>query len=154
MEEYIQDVIQNLLTALGAEFGHIHTELSSNEEGEEEYYSNVDTKEASLLIGKNGQNLIAIQQLVKLILLKRVGKSVNLTLDFDSYRTKQKETILGVAERHADKAMETKKPQALPAMSPYFRRIVHLHILEKYPEIVTESKGYGNYRHIILNPKN
>lgn len=153
MEEYIQDIVQNLLTALNTEFGHIHIETEQTPDGEE-YYCNIETPNASLLIGKNGQNLVSIQHLVKLILLKRTNKSVNVVLDFDGYRTRQKETILGIAERHADKAIETKKPQSLPSMSPYFRRIVHLHILEKYPQIKTESKGFGEHRHIVLNPVN
>lgn len=151
MEEYIQDIISNILTALDAEFGHIQIDLHQNMDDEEEYYCNVETKNASLLIGKGGQNLIAIQQLVKLILLKRTGKSVNLVLDFDSYRIRQKESILGMTDRHAQKALETGKPQPLPAMSPYFRRIVHLHVMNNYPELSTQSKGYGQHRHIVLN---
>jgi spoIIIJ-associated protein len=153
MEEYIQDIIGNLLTALDANFGHIQIDLHQNLDGEDEYYCNVETKEGSLLIGKSGQNMIAIQHLVKLILLKRTTKSVNLTLDFDSYRIRQKETVLGMADRHAAKATETGKTQSLPSMSGYLRRIVHLHILENYPELETESKGYGDHRHIVINKK-
>jgi spoIIIJ-associated protein len=153
MEEYIQDIIRNLLTALDTEFGHIQIDAEESDSDEEEYYCNVDTKNASLLIGKNGQNLIAIQQLVKLILLKRTGKSVNVILDFDGYRIRQKEHILGMTDRHAEKALESGKTQSLPSMSPYFRRIVHLHILENYPDLKTESKGFGDHRHIVINKK-
>lgn len=150
MEEYIQDILKNILTALDANFGHIQIDLTQNSENEEEYYCNIETKDASLLIGKNGQNMIAIQHLVKLFLLKRTSKSVNLTLDFDGYRIKQKETILGMTDRHATKVLETGKPQSLPSMSPYMRRIVHLHIATNYPNLATESKGFGDYRHIVL----
>lgn len=152
MEEYIQDIIRNLLTALDAEFGHIQIDLHQNLDNEEEYYCNVETKNASLLIGKAGQNLVGIQHIVKLILLKRTGKTVNVVLDFDGYRIRQKETVIGMAERHALKVVETKKPQSLPAMSPYFRRVVHLYIQEKFPALKTESKGFGEQRHIVLNP--
>lgn len=150
MEEYIQDIIKNILTALDANFGHIQIDLDQNMDNEEEYYCNIETKEASILIGKNGQNMIAIQHLVKLFLLKRTGKSVNLTLDFDGYRLKQKESVLGMTDRHASKVLETGKLQALTAMSPYMRRIVHLHIATNYPNLATESKGFGDYRHIVL----
>jgi spoIIIJ-associated protein len=153
MEEYIQDIIRNLLTALDAEFGHIQIDLTSNMDGEEEYYCNVETKNPSLLIGKNGQNMIAIQQIVKLILLKRTSKSINILLDFDGYRTRQKESTIGMVERHIAKVLETGKPIALPSMSPYFRRIVHLHIAENHPQISTQSKGYGDHRHIVINKK-
>lgn len=153
MEEYIQDILSNLLTALGEEFGHIQIDHTTNIDNEEEYYCNVETKNASLLIGKNGQNMQAIQVLVKLILLKRTGKNININLDVDSYKVRQEESTIGLAERHIAKAIETGKPQSLPPMTPYYRRLVHMHISEKYPNLATSSKGFGNYRHIVVNKK-
>lgn len=153
MEEYIQDILNNLLTALGEEFNHIQINHTTNIDNEEEYYCNVETKNASLLIGKNGQNMQAIQVLVKLILLKRTGKNININLDVDSYKVRQKESMLGLAERHIAKALETGKPQSLPPMTPYFRRIVHMYITDKYPDLSTTSKGFGDYRHIVVNKK-
>lgn len=153
MEEYLQDIIGNLLTALGEQFSHIHIELETDPDGLEEYYCNIETSNASLLIGKNGQNMQAMQVLVKLILLKRTGKNINIALDVDSYRERQKENAIGIADRHCEKALETGKPQPLPPMSPYYRRLVHLHISEKFPNLDTESKGFGNYRHIVIKKK-
>jgi hypothetical protein len=43
----------------------------------------------------------------------------------------------------------------LPPMSPYFRRIVHLHIAsnESLKDLTTESSGEGDYRQVILRLK-
>jgi len=40
-------------------------------------------------------------------------------------------------------------------MSPYFRRVVHLHIANHpdYQDIATESVGEGDYRQIVLKLK-
>lgn len=157
MEEYIQDIISNLLKSLDFDFSHIQIELEENEDGEEEYYCNVETKseDTAKLIGKGGKNLQAIQHLVKLILFKRTDKNINITIDVDSYRERQKESVIGMAERHIAKLRETGKEQSLPPMSPYFRRVVHMHISEKdeFGDINTNSKGYGDRRHIVLNLK-
>ena len=43
---------------------------------------------------------------------------------------------------------------ALPPMSAYFRRVVHLFIRDgKYTDIETESMGEGNYRQVVIKPK-
>jgi spoIIIJ-associated protein len=157
MEEYIQDIIENLLKSLDFEFSHIQIDIREDEDGSEEYYCNVETKSDDIakLIGKGGKNLQAIQHLVKLILFKRTDKNTNITIDVDSYRERQKESIIGMAERHIAKLRESGKTQSLPPMSPYFRRVIHLHISEGegFTDIETNSKGYGDRRHIVLNLK-
>jgi spoIIIJ-associated protein len=157
MEEYIQDILGNLLLSLEFEFSHIQIDIREDEDGAEEYYCNVETKseDTARLIGKGGKNLQAIQHLVKLILFKRTDKNTNITVDVDSYRERQKESVIGMTERHITKLRENGKTQSLPPMSPYFRRVVHMHIStsEACKDIATESKGYGDRRHIILNLK-
>ena len=157
MEEYLQDILTNFLRSLDFEFGHITIELRPDMDGADEYYVNVETKsdDTAQLIGKGGKNLIAIQHLVKLILFKRTDNNIRLTLDIDSYRVRQQESVLGMAERHIDKCRETGKAQALPPMSPYFRRLVHLHVSENpdYADLSTASDGYGDRRHIVISIK-
>ena len=118
MEEYIQDIISNLLKSLDFDFSHIQIEIREDEDGSEEYYCNVETKssETAKLIGKGGKNLQAIQHLVKLILFKRTDKNTNITIDVDSYRERQKESVIGMAERHIAKLRETGKTQSLPPL--------------------------------------
>ena len=39
-------------------------------------------------------------------------------------------------------------------MSPYFRRIVHLHLMkDEYKGLVTESMGEGDYRQVVIKYK-
>ena len=70
MEEYIQEILENLLESLGVDYQDIHIESITGLDGQEEYYCNINTSNASLLIGKGGQNLMAFQVLAKLILKK------------------------------------------------------------------------------------
>lgn len=151
MEEYLQEIIENLLESLDVDYQDIHIENITGLDDQEEYYCNINTPNASLLIGKAGQNLMAFQILAKLILKKRLNQTPpSLRIDVDSYKQRQIENSLGLAEKYVDRLHQTKKPQNLPPMQAFYRRIVHMHIAENYPEIQTESHGKGDSRHIVI----
>ena len=151
MEEYIQDSLENLLASLGIDFSDIHIEEIQDLDGQPEFYCNINTNSASLLIGKGGQNLMAIQVLVKLILKKRLNDNTpSIRIDVDSYRQRQIENSIGLAERYINKLEQTKRDQNLPPMKPFYRRVVHMHISNNYPHVKTESHGRGDQRHIVL----
>ncbi|MGE3278384.1 MAG: R3H domain-containing nucleic acid-binding protein [Candidatus Altimarinota bacterium] len=46
--------------------------------------------------------------------------------------------------------LETGRTEVLPSMSSFFRRLVHLHIKETYPQLTTYSQGDGNYRSVCI----
>ena len=66
---------------------------------------------------------------------------------------RQEANVIKMAERKADFARSSQQPQSLPAMAPYFRRLIHLHLAEKFEDLVTESDGEGDFRHVIIKPK-
>lgn len=154
MEEYLQDIISNLLQALKADFDHIQIDQKKDLDGDDYYYCNIQTKDASQLIGKKGRNIQAIQHLVKLILFKRTNNDTKITIDVDSYRDRQEETVRVIAERHVQKVRDNGQSQSLPPMTPYFRRVVHMHLNnDDYSDIDTQSRGYGERRHIVISKK-
>jgi len=154
MEEYLQDIISNMLQALNVPFTHVEIDLKKDLDDEDYYYCNIQSSEASILIGKQGRNIHAIQHLVKLILFKRTQNDTKITIDVDSYRTRQEETVKIIAEKFVQKLRETKRTQSLPPMTPYFRRVVHLHLTkDDFTDIDTDSQGYGDRRHITISLK-
>jgi predicted RNA-binding protein Jag len=60
-----------------------------------------------------------------------------------------------IAEQKADFVRRTGSRIALAPMSPYFRRIVHLHISNtpSLSDLTTESVGEGDYRQVVLRLK-
>ena len=152
MEEYIQDKLSNLLNALGVEFNHIDIQEGKNLSEENQYMINIATSEASLLIGKKGNNIIALQHILKQ-LMKKKFPTLRINLDVDSYKKRQIENTLGITERHVQKVRESHKTVSLPPMTHYYRRIVHIFIDRNYPDILTESAGLKEGRHVILKPK-
>ncbi len=153
MEEYIQEKLQNLLSALDISIDHIDIQEGKDLSEQIQYMVNISTKEASLLIGKKGNNIIALQHILKQ-LLKHKFPDLKVTLDVDNYKKRQIENTLGITERHIQKVRESQKVVSLPPMTPYYRRIVHIFIDRNYPDISTESAGHKDHRHIVLKPKN
>ena len=152
MEEYIQEILGNFLTATQIEYSHISVE-NIPEENSDVYHVNIDCKDAGKVIGKNGENIGHINHLLKLMLKKKFSKIPHIKLDIDSYIFRQKEKSIAIAEKYIDKLNQTSKEQSLPPMSPMLRATVHTFIAEKHPDIQTESKGFGKYRYITINKK-
>ena len=82
-------------------------------------------------------------------------RSPFIVLDIDGYRKSQEDKVCKIAEQKADFVRRTGSHIALAPMSPYFRRIVHLHVASspQLQDLMTESVGEGEYRQIVLKLK-
>ena len=149
METIIQEIIEDLLNRLSTPFRKIRIEKRD----ENTYRVNIESEEPSLLIGHHGENISAMQNIVKTILWKKQDGNYNVILDVDDYRKRQEENVIKMAERKAETVRKTQTDQALLPMSPYFRRIIHLYLAEKYADLITESAGEGDMRHIVIKVK-
>ena len=151
---FIQDTLGKLLTFLSLPFDSINV---TEEEGG---ITRVDivSSSASRIIGWHGETLNGLQHLVKSIVRSKeqLEKSPFIVIDVDGYRRMQEDKVRKIAEAKADFVRRTGSRVALPPMSPYFRRIVHLHISNTpaLSDLMTESIGEGDYRQIVLKLKN
>lgn len=148
METLLQETIEDILNRISSPFRKIKIDKR-----DDTYRINIESEEPSLLIGHHGENIFALQNLLKIIIWKKQPGEYKILLDIDDYRKRQEENVIKLAERKADQVMKTQQPQSLPAMSPYFRRVVHLHLAEKFTDLMTESVGEGDFRHIMIKPK-
>ncbi len=112
---------------------------------------NIEGDESSLLIGRRGQNLDALQY----ILNKAINKSDNdrkmISVDSETYRKKREESLLEMAQRIREKVKNTQKPVSLGHMNAHDRRIIHL-ALQEDESLTTKSRGEGEYRKIVVLP--
>ena len=60
-----------------------------------------------------------------------------------------KESLEELAQRSADEAKRTRRPQLLPPLSPSERRLVHLALADD-PEVETESEGDGFLKRVAV----
>jgi len=118
------------------------------------YRVNIESEEPSLLIGHHGENIHALQNIIRVrVWNKKPEEKINIILDIDNYRKRQEENVLTMAERKVETVRKTMEEQSLPPMSPYFRRLIHLHLAGKFEDITTESVGEGDYRYLTIKPK-
>jgi len=157
MEDIIHEIIENLIGKMGCTINKFRFE----KDPEGGYNVNLETSDPNLMIGHHGENIGALQHIAKLILWNKIAANAetgeerpDLSLDIDGYRKRQEENVINLAERKVEMVRKLSSPQSLPAMAPYFRRVVHLHLAqEKFKDIRTESQGEGDYRFIVIKPE-
>lgn len=117
---------------------------------------------AKFLIGKNGQNLKALEHIIRAMLVKPVrsdgsnhsggdSKDLTIVLDVNDYRKSRANYLVDVAKQTVARVRNTQKAEALFPMSAYERRVVHME-LAAYPDIATESIGAEPQRRVIIKP--
>jgi len=109
-------------------------------------------RDLGILIGRRGQTLSSLQFMVNLIASKRLGRRTNLIVDVEGYRLRREESLRSLAQRMAERVVQTGQPIALEAMPASERRIVHL-ALANHPGVVTGSVGEGEQRKVVISPR-
>lgn len=113
------------------------------------YVQITDKDNSGLIIGKDGQNIAAVEYLANRILAKQFTDKYYVQLDTGGYREKQDEGIRKRARYLAKKAKRTGKTVSMGPLSSYHRRIVHL-ALQNDHEIGTKSKGDGPLKKVLI----
>lgn len=106
----------------------------------------------SILIGKNGRTIEALQTIVRTSINKETRFFVNLILDVENYKEKQEAYLIRLAKNVAREVRTSKVPATLENMNSYERRIVH-NALTDFKGIETTSEGEEPERHIVIKPK-
>ncbi len=153
MELVIKETLEKILEVMKVPFSGVTVE----KEGETSYYVSIDTSSSNLLIGWHGETIAALQHMLKCLLWKKnIGGKIQVVVDVDGYKKRQEESVIRLAERKAEYAVETQKEVVLPPMNPYFRRKIHLHLAEsdKFKDTVeTTSVGEDKERAVKIIPK-
>jgi len=111
----------------------------------------IEGDESGLLIGKRGQNLDALQYIMNKAINKIDAEHKMIMIDSGEYRKRREEFLLGLAEKVSKKVKKTKKPVSLANMNAHDRRIIHM-FLQEDESLVTQSRGEGKFRKIVILP--
>jgi len=107
----------------------------------------IDSSHSSILIGKKGKNLDAIQLLLN-IYAGRLGKEhVRVILDTENYRIRREESLVRLAYNVAEKVRETRGSILLEPMNPFDRWLIHT-TLNDIGDVETKSEGDGLYKQV------
>ena len=107
----------------------------------------------SILIGRRGETLDAIQYLTSLNVNRGREEYLRVTLDTENYRAKREEALRKLAVRMANRCKKSGRRVALEPMNPYERRILHS-ALQADEEVTTHSEGEEPYRRVIITLNN
>lgn len=140
--------IENILKALDLQY-QIETRTVS---GEKEIHFLIESSENSLLIGKNGNTLDALQTLVRTLISIYSKENIITTLDIGSYRSSRDRKLEILATKTAKEVVKTKVPAKLKPMNSYERHVIH-EKLASWRDVYTESEGEGADRAVVIKPK-
>ena len=142
MEE-IKSYLNEIVTPLNVE---VQFETSIKDDVFSVYmYSNNN----SVLIGKNGQTLKALETLVKAKLSSAYNIHPKFVLDVENYKEKRIANLERLAIKTAKEVRATKTDAILEDMNSYERRIIH-NKLANFKGVSTISEGEEPHRHVIV----
>lgn len=146
-KQQVQNAAQTLLDKLG-----IQGEVTVNTDETDAYRVHISTEETGVLIGHHGKTLESFQLILGHILAKTFGEWVKAYVNVGDYREKREESLMYMAQRTAERAIETGRPIEIPNLSAADRRVIHL-TLSGDDRVETESQGEGDNRVLIVKPK-
>ena len=144
--EYIKDYLEELLTKMGLDV-NFETKLR-----EDTFYIKIYSSNNPVLIGRNGNTLKALENIVKQNINTNFGIRAYISLDVENYREKQQRRLERLAKNLAKEVTKTNVEVHLENMNAYDRRIVH-NALTNFKGVITTSEGEEPNRHVIIKPE-
>jgi spoIIIJ-associated protein len=148
----IRDIIQQFVDQLSSS---LHIECQADiqvlEEGGRPVVrvSLVTTDQARFLIGTQGENLRALEHVLRLTVARHHAEGAALILDINDYKKSRALQAVEVARAALQRVRATGKPEALPPMTAFERRAVHTELMA-HPDIATESIGEEPQRRVVI----
>ena len=141
--EFVQDYLRKIIEQMGIEVkmnpsysdGLIRIKLTTNHN--------------SILIGKDGETLQALNEVCRNAANATFKKRVRILLDINEYKQEKYAKLISIAKREAVKVSKTKITASLSPMSADERRAIH-NALVSFRHVKTVSSGEGKERHITI----
>lgn len=113
----------------------------------------IDTAGADgLLIGKKGQNLIALEHLLRRMVGKQLKRSVRMDVDVGGYKRRRVASLRSKAISLASRVKSAGKELQMEPLPAAERRIVHLAVAGD-PDVKTYTIGEGELKHVVIAPQ-
>jgi len=146
--QIIKETINEFLGKMGVEIKSLSIEDSELPE-----YTKflINTPDSGILIGKDGEHLLALAYILRKVVEKKFDNDElpKFFIDVGGYQANKIQKIQKVAQIMADRATTFKRDIELPPMSAYERMVIHS-TLSETNNIATESEGQGRFRRVIV----
>lgn len=114
--------------------------------------SGTDPDEMGLLIGRRGQTLDAVQEIMRAAVMRRTGEKTRIVLDIEDYRKRRRAQIAENAREVAEDVKRTGKRQKLEPMTAFERKIVH-DAVASIGGLTSSSEGEDPQRRVVIEKK-
>jgi len=109
---------------------------------------NIESDNSSIIIGRKGKNLDAIQLLAN-VFAGQIDPDLKVIIDSENYRMRHEEQLIRMAFKTAEQVKKSGRSRLLEPMNPYERRLVHT-ALNDFGGVETKSEGEGLYKQIRI----
>ena len=103
------------------------------------------------LIGRRGQTLEAIQELVRCALQREFQRRSRVKVDIEGYRARRLEKLLEKAQEAIDDVLDTGESQRLEPMDVFERKAVH-QLVAEHEGVASRSQGREPGRRVVIEP--
>lgn len=113
----------------------------------------IDTAGADgLLIGKKGQNLEALEHLLRRMVGKQLRRSVRMQVDIGGYKERRISALRNRAVSMASRVKSSGKEMQVEPLTAAERRIIHLALVAD-PQVKTFTVGEGDLKSVVIAPQ-
>jgi spoIIIJ-associated protein len=111
-----------------------------------------DPQGMGLLIGRHGQTLDALNEIVRSAVQRKTGTRCRIVVDVEDYRKRRRSQLAERAEQAARRVRRTGKQESLEPMNPFERKIIHDAAAE-VGGVETTSEGEDPRRRVVIRKK-
>lgn len=141
--EFIQNYLETFFKNLNFEIS-IKVSLENNT-----YQVNLDATNNAIIIGRGGQSLQGLSQVVRSATNNHFRNRFYIILDVNNYKEERHSKVAALAKRIGKNVQKTKIDALLDPMPNDERKVIH-QVLSNYDHIATESEGEGSYRRVNI----
>lgn len=145
-----QTTVSNILSGLGFS----DATIDINEQPDSiQIIITLSQEESGVLIGYHGERIEALKLILSLILNQGKTDFIPISLDINGYFERRAQSLYELADQAVEKATTSLQEILLPPLSGSERRLVHMYVAEKHPQVTTYSEGEGVARRLIIRPQ-
>jgi spoIIIJ-associated protein len=142
------DFVEGILDALDLP-GHLKIRIVDEEDQAEVEVVDVGS---GALIGRRGQTLEAIQELLRSALQREFQRRSRVKVDVEGYRARRLEKLLEKAEDAIEDVLDSGDPERLEPMDVFERKAIH-RLVASYDGVSSRSQGREPSRRVVIEPE-
>lgn len=142
-ENAICDFLEGIITRMG-----YSSKCTVSSRRGKKLFINIESSDSSIVIGRKGKNLDAMQVLAN-VFAGKFSTERKIIVDSERYREHHEEQIVKSAFKAAQIVKKSGRSKLLEPMNPYERRLVHT-ALADVTGIDTKSEGEGLYKQVRI----